>query len=118
MTARRQQIEALQQRLAKLQADQRAAEARARAAASKASRVHDTRRKVLAGAYLLDLLGASGVAQLSIQGRRFDAWLTRDDDRSLFSLPPLSPPPPATPAPSGAGVPASGAAPYAGGGSA
>lgn len=119
MTAPRQKkIEELQQRLARLQAEQRAAEARARASASKISRAQDTRRKVLVGAFLLDLLGAAGVAQLIVQGRRFDDWLTRAEDRALFSLPPLASPAPATPAPPGAEVSAVGAAPHADGGAA
>lgn len=119
MTAPRQKkIEELQQRLARLQAEQRAAEARARASASKISRAQDTRRKVLLGAFLLDQLGASGVAGLSVQGRSLASWLSRDDDRSLFGLQPLSSPPPGTPAPPGAGVSAAGAEHHAGGGSA
>ena len=113
-TPRVKQIEELKQRLARLQAEQRAAEQRARVAASKATRAQDTRRKVLAGAYLLDLLGVEGMANLSVQGRSFDLWLTRADDRALFSLPPS----PATPAPPGAGVSAAGTAPPAGGGGA
>lgn len=115
-TPRARKIEELQQRLAKLQVEQRAAEARARASASKISRALDTRRKVLLGAFLLDQLGASGVARLTVQGQRFDLWLSRPDDRSLFGLLPPSPASPATPAPPGAGVSAAGAAPYAGGG--
>ena len=116
MTTTRQKIEELQQRLARLQAQQRAAEARARAAASKTIRVQDTRRKVLVGAFVLEGLGHSGVVQLSVQGRRFDAWLSRPADRALFDLPPLAQP--ATPAPSGAGVSTAGTAhPANGGGS-
>lgn len=119
MTAPRlKKIEELQARLARLQAEQRAAEQRARAAASKATRAADTRRKVLAGAFLLDLLGVEGVARLSVQGRRFDAWLTRADDLALFNLPPLAAPSPDTPAPPGAGVSAAGTAPHAGEGGA
>lgn len=114
---RQKKIQDLQQRLARLQAEQRAAEARAKASASKAARANDTRRKVLAGAFLLDLLGASGVAQISVQGRSFSAWLTRPDDRAAFGLPPLAVTPPATPAPPGAGVSAVGAALHAEGGS-
>lgn len=116
MTAPRQiKIEALQQRLARLQSEQRQAEARARASASRISRAQDTRRKVLVGAFLLDQLGPAGVARLSIQGRLFDAWLARPDDRALFDLPPLSPP--ATASPPGLAVSAVGAASHAEGGS-
>lgn len=112
---RAKKIEELQQRLARLQAEQRAAEARARASASKISRAQDTRRKVLLGAFLLDQLGPSGVSGLSVHGRSLASWLSRNDDRSLFGLQPLSPPPPATPAPPGAGVSAAGAASHDGG---
>lgn len=109
-TPRAQKIEELQQRLARLQAEQRQAEARARASAIKVSRAQETRRKVLAGAYLLDLLGVSSVAQLSIQGRRFSAYLTRSDDRALFGMEPLTANPPATALPIGSAVSAVGAA--------
>lgn len=115
--SRHQKIEVLQQRLAKLQAEQRAAEARARASASRATRASDTRRKVLAGAFLIEQLGVQRVADLSVQGRRFSDWLTRPDDRSLFNLPPPAASP-ATPAPPGAGVFAAGAASHADGRSA
>lgn len=112
-TPRQKQIEALQARLARLQAEHRAAEARARAAASRATRAQDTRRKVLAGAYLLDLLGVDGVARLSLQGRRFGDWLARADERALFNLPPLAPPSPATASPHGSAVSAADIAPHA-----
>lgn len=116
-TPRAKKIEELQQRLARLQAEQRAAEARARASASKATRAQETRRKILLGAFLLDQLGGvSDVAGLSAQGKRFDSWLTRPEDRTLFGLQPLSPPPPATPAPPGAGVSAAGVVLHAEGG--
>lgn len=115
---RLQKIEALQQRLAKLQAEQRAAEARARASASRATRASDTRRKVLAGAFLIDLLGVPRIAELSVQGRRFSEWLTRADDRSLFGLAPLAAATPATASPPGSAVSAVDAASHAEGGSA
>lgn len=118
-TPRTKKIEELQQRLARLQAEQRQATARARASASKACRAQETRRKILLGAFMLEQLGgASGVAGLSIQGKRFDAWLTRADDRALFSLQPLALPPPAPTSPVGSVVSAAGTAhPAAGGGS-
>lgn len=100
-TPRQKQIEVLQRRLAKLQAEQRAAEARARASASRATRASQTRVKVLAGAFLIDQLGAQRVAELRVEGKRFSEWLTRADDRALFNLPPLALPSPATALPSG-----------------
>jgi len=116
-TPRVQKIEALRARLAALQAAEQAAAARARAAASKVARAQDTRRRVLVGAFMLDGLGAT-VAQLSVQGRRFDAWLTRADDRALFGLAPLAAATPATALPPGSAVSTAGAAPDAEGGSA
>lgn len=118
MTApRSQKIAALQQRLAKLQAEQRAAEARARASATRVTRASQTRMKVLAGAFLIDQLGAQRVAELSVQGKRFSEWLTRADDRALFNLPSLALPSPATASPQGSAVSAAGAASHAEGGS-
>jgi len=116
-TPRSEKIQALRTRLAALQAAEQAATARAKAAASKANRAQDTRRKVLAGAFVLESLGLDGFTKLSIRGRSFDQWLTRPDDRTLFQLPPLAGPP-GTPAPPGPGVPAAGSAAHAGGASA
>lgn len=115
--AREQQIKALQQRLAKLQAEQRTAEARARASASKVSRAQNTRRKILVGAFILDGLGLQDVLEVTLDKQRFADWLTRPDDRALFGLAsPISTP--ATALPFGSAVSAAGAAPLAEGGSA
>ena len=53
----------------------------------------DTRRKVLLGAYVLETMRRANMspADLDLAGERFSAWLTRDTDRALFNLPPLSP---------------------------
>ncbi|WP_139225805.1 mobilization protein [Paracidovorax konjaci] len=84
---RKQKIEALQHRLAKLQAEQRAVEARARAAASKAARKKHTRKLVLIGATMQAMIerGEWADAELLVI---LDRYLQRADDRELFGLAP------------------------------
>ena len=118
MTAPRQQkIEALQQRLAKLQAEQRSAEARARAAASKAARAHHTRKMVLVGGTMQAMIRRGEWVEAELLAI-LDRYLQRADDRELFGLAPLAAATPATASPPGLAVSAAGAAPHAEGGSA
>lgn len=60
--------------------------------AKKAQRNDDNRRKILAGAWILEQFARKGKTPLEI-GATSDApfkdWLTRPDDRALFGLPPL-----------------------------
>lgn len=118
MTAPRQQkIEALQQRLAKLQAEQRAAEQRARAAASKAARAVDTRKKVLIGGTMQAMIRRGEWAEAELLAI-LDRYLHRADDRELFGLAPLETVTPAIALPGGPSVSAAGTASHADGGSA
>lgn len=66
-------------------------EAKARAVQAGADRSRDTKRKVLLGAYILAQAKAQGweLSALHIGQQTLADYLTRDDDRSLFSLPPL-----------------------------
>jgi len=118
-TPRAKKIEALRARLAALQAEEQAAAARARAAASKASRTRDAKKKILVGAFMLWGLG-DRVLEVTLDGQSLAQWLTRDDERALFNLPPLASAAatPATALPPGSAVSAAGAAPYAEGGAA
>lgn len=51
-------------------------------------RREDTRRKVLDGALLQHLVATEKITQKQIVAAR-DSFLTRNDDRALFDLPPL-----------------------------
>jgi hypothetical protein len=84
-----QKISELQTRLAQLKAKQQAAVARERAKTSAEKRKAETRSKILAGAYLIDIFGLEKLGQLALEGKSFDKYLTRDDDRLLFNLKPL-----------------------------
>lgn len=86
MNNRIQKIESLRVRLQQLEAAEKAADARARAAANARTRAEDTRRKVLIGAFVLDQLTPAGAAAFQLRGASFDAWLKRADDRALFGL--------------------------------
>ena len=57
-----------------------------RAMAKKDAKKHDTRRKVLAGAMLLDQISKDAQAKAKFD-RDINAWLVRDIDRALFGLP-------------------------------
>lgn len=83
-----QTIEAQNKKLAQLKAKRQAIEARLRAEEKKRSRQQDTRRKILAGAFLLEAAGEYPV-KLEIEGKTLEKFLTRDDDRALFGLMPI-----------------------------
>jgi len=61
---------------------------RVRAREQQQTRKDDTRRKILAGSMLLQLVEDGEWPKDKLQ-TRLDAYLTRDDDRALFDLPPL-----------------------------
>ncbi len=84
-----QKITELQTRLAQLKAKQQAAVARERAKTSAEKRKLETRSKILAGSFLIDVIGFENLGQLALQGRSFDDYLKREDDRILFNLKPL-----------------------------
>ena len=78
-------IEAHQKKLAQLKAHKQKIEARQKSRLQGAARQQDTRRKVLAGAMLLDLMNKDAELQKSMLGK-LSSFLTRDDDRKLFGL--------------------------------
>ena len=50
-------------------------------------RKEDTRRKILLGALMMDLMSTGKIDRTVIE-QRLDKFLTRDIDRQLFDLPP------------------------------
>lgn len=82
-------IASQQKALEQLKAQRQKMEARARAKLNGEERKKDTRRKVLAGAMTLEMMGESEDAKKRILAR-LDQFLRRNDDRALFDLPPLA----------------------------
>ena len=78
-------IEAQQKKLAQLKAHKQKIEARQKSKLQGAARQQGTRRKVLAGAMLLELMNKDVELQKSMLGK-LSSFLTRDDDRKLFGL--------------------------------
>lgn len=66
-------------------------EAKERALQAGKERAQDTKRKVLLGAYVMAQAKANGwnLKELHIGQQTLADYLTRDEDRALFSLPPL-----------------------------
>lgn len=64
-------------------------EARKLTALLKGNKSIDTRRKILAGALILDIISKDEAAKNKFMPQ-LDKYLTRDDDRALFDLKPLS----------------------------
>ena len=81
------QLDKLKQQRDALNARIQAAEARGRVSARK----QDTRRKILIGAYYLDQ-AQQNPDQWSQLVKIMADYLTRDSDRRLFGLPPLTTP--------------------------
>lgn len=79
-------IKAQEEKLKQLKAQKQQIEARKRAAAAKITRQQDTRRKVLAGAMMLEMMERDENTRQRFM-QRLDNYLTRPDDRSLFNLP-------------------------------
>ena len=78
-------IEAQQKKLAQLKAHKLKIEARQRAKLQGQARQQDTRRKILAGAMLLELM-ADDMALQEQMLKKLSSFLTRPDDRALFGL--------------------------------
>jgi large subunit ribosomal protein L7/L12 len=78
-------LEALQLRLAQLKMRQVRLEARERSLASHRARKLETRRKILVGAVVLNLV-ERGELEESVLRRWLSGALTRKDDRELFGL--------------------------------
>jgi hypothetical protein len=84
-----ERIEVLEGRLKQLKAKQQKIDARRRVQESREARQADARRKFLAGAIVLAQVERD--AQANAQFRQWlDQSLTREDDRALFDLPPIS----------------------------
>ena len=85
-TSIEEKIKAQEEKLKQLKAQKQQIEARKRAAAAKVTRQQDTRRKVLAGAMVLEMMERDENTRQRFM-QRLDSYLTRADDRSLFGLP-------------------------------
>lgn len=84
-----ERIGALEERLKQLKAKQQKIDARKRALESRQARQADTRRKLLAGAVVLAQVERDALANAQFR-QWLDQSLTREDDRALFDLPPVS----------------------------
>ena len=78
-----------EKRLKELKEQQRAAKARERNALNKKKRSEDTRRKILVGSLSLELMSKDESARQRFL-KQLDGYLTRDDDRALFDLEPIT----------------------------
>lgn len=78
-------IEAQQKKLAQLKAQKQKMEALHKAKLTGLARRQDTRRKVLAGAFLLELMAKDTEFQKQMLGK-LSTFLVRPDDRALFGL--------------------------------
>lgn len=81
-------IEAQRKKLAQLTARKQRIEAQQRAKLQGEERKKDTRRKILAGAMVLELMAQNDEAGRKVLAR-LDGFLKRADDRALFGLAPL-----------------------------
>lgn len=84
-----ERIHALELKLKQLKTRQQRIDARARALTSRRARQDDTRRKILIGATVLARIDRHELDHSELQAW-LDAHLTRDDDRALFELLPMS----------------------------
>jgi hypothetical protein len=80
--------EAGMRRLEELRRQKKQLARRQKVLQSRHERRLDARRKILIGAMTLDEADKSAVGQAELLSR-MDRYLTRDDDRALFELPPL-----------------------------
>ena len=83
-----EQIERAKQRVKKLEARKKQIEARKLHLLVKGRRSNDTRRKILAGALVLDMMERDEATRQRFL-ERLDKYLKRADDRALFGLSPL-----------------------------
>jgi glutamyl-tRNA reductase len=82
-----EKLAALKEKTKQLQAQKQRQDARQRAKNSKEERARDTRKKILVGALVLAKVEKGESIPPHLPDLIKD--LTRDDDRSLFGLPPL-----------------------------
>lgn len=78
-------IEAQEKRLSQLKAQKQKMEALSRTRLQTLARKQDTRRKVLAGAMLLEMMERNPGMKKEMLGR-LSSFLTRAEDRTLFGL--------------------------------
>ena len=78
-------IDAQQKKLAQLKAKKQKMDALQKARITGLARRQDTRRKVLAGALLLELMNKDPELQKEMLGK-LSGFLTRSEDRMLFGL--------------------------------
>ncbi len=78
-------IKALEEKLKQAKAQKAKIEARKKAIETKVQRSQDTRRKVLAGAMVLEMMERDEATRQRFM-ERLDKYLTRADDRALFDL--------------------------------
>lgn len=83
-----EQIEQAKQRVKQLEVRKQKIEARKLHLLIKGKRSDDTRRKILAGALVLDMMEKDEAARKRFF-ERLDKYLKRADDRALFGLSPL-----------------------------
>lgn len=84
-----EQIAQAELRVKQLKALKQKQSAREKALAAKKERANDTRRKILLGAFYLDQMQKNESFKAQIVPK-LDAYLTRNDDRALFDLPPTA----------------------------
>lgn len=83
-------IKAAEEKLAKLKAEKRKADARQKALGSKAARAADTRKKILLGAVVMANIAAGNLDKATIY-KLLESGLVKNADRALFDLKPLLP---------------------------
>ena len=81
-----QRIALTAEKLKQLKARQQQVEARRRSVQTKKDRAIDTRRKILIGGFMLEVMERHGLTPATVENGNFDKWLTRSDDRALFGL--------------------------------
>lgn len=89
-------IAAAEAKLKQLKALKQKESARKRAEEAKKARTQDTRRKILAGSLVLEMMEKDPEVKARLMAR-LNTFLTRPDDRALFDLEAV----PAAPAPAG-----------------
>ncbi|WP_024972094.1 hypothetical protein [Ralstonia pickettii] len=77
-------------KLKQLKAQRSAIEARKTQAQARSGRASDTRRKILIGAWALERMQRDSVFELMVKNS-LRTYLKREDDRTLFGLPPVNP---------------------------
>jgi conjugal transfer/entry exclusion protein len=80
-----EQIKKQQEKLTQLKAQKQAIEARVKASEAKKNRADDTRRRILIGAMVLDQWKTNPESEAKTK-QALDKFLTKENDRKLFSL--------------------------------